>query len=187
MFQWQKSFLPVSDPGNGGGGDFSQEQNMSSSRLQCALLSRVACSWASKVGFWLLMQVLKHKSGSVAWKLSFILNTISFRRQTTLKCLLSTLALAHIFLSEYTHPTHWSSFLVLPWCLTYYHHHETWGSNCTHTHTHIVFTVCSESRLWRQPTKWHSFLEAHFLVMDVLLPWLVKWWTVKQYCVSRKI
>lgn len=158
---------------------------MSSSRLQWTLLSRMVCSWTSKAGFWLFMQVLKPglalKPGNYH---SFLIPFLFEDRLPSNVC--SPHWHYHgIFLSEYMHRTHCSSFLVLPWCLTYHHRHETRGSNSTHIY--IVFTVCSESRLWRQPTKWHSFLEAHFLVMDVLLPWLVKWWTVKQYCVSREI
>lgn len=49
-----------------------------------------------------------------------------------------------------------------------------------------LLTVWPVSLWWRQPTKWHSSLVAHFLVTEVLLPWLLKWWTVKQYCVPKE-
>lgn len=49
--------------------------------------------------------------------------------------------------------------------------------------THSVWPL---SLWWWQPTKWHSSPVAHFLVTDILFPWSVKRWTVRQYWVPTK-
>lgn len=115
---------------------------------------------------------------SGVWELSFIFSSDTVWGTESLHLLSSPLYQCK-GVSQSIHLWH----IIYPSCL---YIQPTIKKLLDNNFTHTLLTVCSESWLWWQPTKWHSLLEAHFLVMDVLLPWLVKWCTVKQYCVSRQ-